>query len=244
MRSARTSQPQRSGYALLLMLLLIVVLCSLIWMDPMALMGGKGKGMPWNDESKIVLPGREVPRPGPQQPVISDNLCFGAKIEEGANVSGGLELYIMTNGRIKGVWGGTYKPKPEIMWEVVSAKFEGNIVPSKIYSDEGGKDPTKLYFIGAGKILIMETNSKTNEVRTGNVRLYVTGWLDSQYKAVGKATITSDKKKYVEYAWQSVGQKTMFVPELKKGPLGLLKGSFGIILICRRRTQLHHDLPK
>jgi hypothetical protein len=221
MRSARTSQPQRSGYALLLMLLLIVVLCSLIWMDPMALMGGKGKGMPWNDESKIVLPGREVPRPGPQQPVISDNLCFGAKIEEGANVSGGLELYIMTNGRIKGVWGGTYKPKPEIMWEVVSAKFEGNIVPSKIYSDEGGKDPTKLYFIGAGKILIMETNSKTNEVRTGNVRLYVTGWLNGKYEAVGKATITSDKKKYVEYAWQSVGQKTMFVPEFKKGPSGL-----------------------
>jgi hypothetical protein len=220
MRSARTSQSQRSGYALLLMLLLIVVLCSLIWMDPMALMGGEGKGMPWNEESKIVLPGREVPRPGPQQPVISDNLGFGAKIE-GTSDSGGLEMYIMTDGRIKGVLGGTYKPKPEIMWEVVSAKFEGNIVPSKIYSDEGGKDPTKLYFIGAGKILIMETNSKTNEVRTGNVRLYVTGWLDSKYEAVGKATITSDKKKYVEYAWQSKGEKAMFVPKFKKGPLGL-----------------------
>jgi hypothetical protein len=39
--------------------------------------------------------------------------------------------------------------------------------------------------------------------------------------AVGKATITSDKKKFVEYAWQSEGEKAMFVPEFKKGPLGL-----------------------
>ncbi len=221
MRSARTSQSQRSGYALLLMLLLIVVLCSIIWLDPMALTGGKGKGMPWNEESRIVRYDKEIQRPGQQQPAISDNLCFIAKIDEDANGSGGLELFILTDGRIKGVWGGTYKPKPEIMWEVVSAKFEGNIDPSKIYSDEGGKDPTKLYFIGTGKVLIMETNSKTNEVRTGNARLYVTGWLDSQYRAVGKATITSDKKKYVEYAWQSEGKKTMFVPEFKKGPLGL-----------------------
>lgn len=203
------------------MVLFIVVLCSLIWLDPMALMGGKGKGMPWNEESKIVRQDKEVPRPGQQQPAISDNLRFGAKIEEDANGSGGLELYIMTDGRIKGVWGGTYKPRPEIMWEVVSAKFEGNIVPSKIYTDEAGEDPTKLYFIGAGKVLIMETNSKTNEVRTGNARLYVTGWLDSKYKAVGKATITSDKKKYVEYAWQGEGEKAPFVPEFKKGPLGL-----------------------
>jgi hypothetical protein len=203
------------------MLLLIVVLCTLIWLDPMALMGGKGKGMPWNEESKIVLKGKEVPRPGQQQPFISDNLQFNAKIGEGADDSGGITLFILTDGRIKGVWGGTYKPKPEIMWEVVSAKFEGNIVPSKIYTDESGKDPTKLYFIGTGKVLIMETNSKTSEVRTGNTRLYVTGWLDSKYKAVGKATITSDKKKFVEYAWQSEGEKTMFVPEFKKGPLGL-----------------------
>jgi hypothetical protein len=165
------------------MVLLIVVLCTLIWLDPMALMGGKGKGMLWNEESKIVLKDKEVPRPGQQQPVISDNLQFNAKIGEGTDDSGGITLYILTDGRIKGVWGGTYKPKPEIMWEVVSAKFEGNIVPSKICSDEAGKDPTKLYFIGTGKILIMETNSKTNEVRTGNVRLYVTGWLDSKYKA-------------------------------------------------------------
>jgi hypothetical protein len=203
------------------MVLLIVVLCTLIWLDPMALMGGKGKGMPWNEESKIVWKDKEVPRPGQQQPVISDNLQFNAKIGEGTDDSGGITLYILTDGRIKGVWGGTYKPKPEITWEVVSAKFEGNIVPSKIYTDEAGKDPTKLYFIGTGKVLIMETNSKTNEVRTGNARLYVTGWLDSKYKAVGKATITSDKKKYVEYAWQSEGEKAMFVPEFKKGPLGL-----------------------
>ena len=65
MRSARISQSQRSGAALLLMLLLIVVLCTLIWLDPMALMGGKGKGMPWNEESKIVLERQRGPASRP-----------------------------------------------------------------------------------------------------------------------------------------------------------------------------------
>jgi hypothetical protein len=218
MRSAGTSQSRRSGAVLLLILLLVVVLGTLLWLDPMALKRNKGTG-PWNEESRIVRPDKEVPRPGQLQPVISDNLRFDAQITE--STEGGIDLYILTNGRIKGVWKGTYKPKPEIMWEVVSSRFGGNIDPSKIYSDQGGEDPTKLYLIGAGNALIMETNSKTNVVRTINVKLYVTGWLDSKYKAFGKVTITSDKEKGVEYNWQGEGKKTPVVPELKKGPLGL-----------------------
>jgi hypothetical protein len=221
MRSAGTSQSQRSGYALLLMLLLIVVFCSLIWLDPMALLGNKGKGMPWNEESRIVRADKEVPHPGQQQPVISDNLCFDAKIADNNGGEGVVTLFILPNGRIKGAWGGTYKPKPDVMWEVVSSQFEGNIDPSKIYTGEGGADPTKLYFVGAGRFLIMETNWKTNVVKNGSGKLYVTGWLDSKYKAVGKVTITSDKKNCVEYVWQSEGKKVLVVPELKKGPLGL-----------------------
>jgi len=221
MRSAVTSQSQRSGVALLLMLLLIVVFCTLIWLDPLALLGNKGTGKPWNEESRIVRDDKEVPRPGQQQPVISDNLQFNAKIAESTDGSGGITLYILPNGRIKGVWVGTYKPKPEVMWEVVSSHFEGNIDPSKIYSSEGSKDPTKLYFIGAGRFLIMETNWQTSVVRKGSGKLYVTGWLDGEYKAVGKVTITSDKENCVEYVWQGEGKKTSVVPELKKGPLGL-----------------------
>jgi hypothetical protein len=219
MRSAGISQSQRSGAALLIMVLLIVVLCTIIWLDPMALMRGKGSGMPWNEESRIVQQDKEVLPPGQQQPAITDNLGFKAGIAEDTEGQRGINLYILTDGRIKGVWGGTYKPKPEIMWEVVGAQFEGNIDPSKIYSSEGSEDPTKLYFIGVGRFLIMETNSENNRVRKVSGKLYVTGWLDSEYKAVGKIIITSDKKSYVEYSWQGEGVKTPVVPELNKRPL-------------------------
>ena len=73
----------------------------------------------------------------------------------------------------------------------------------------------------AGRFLIMETNWQTSVVRKGSGKLYVTGWLDGEYKAVGKVTITSDKENCVEYVWQGEGKKTSVVPELKKGPLGL-----------------------
>jgi len=220
-RLRRLSRANRRGAALIIMLLLIVVLCALIWFDPMALIKGEGSGMPWNEEFRLVRAGGEVRQPNEGQPKILDNLCFPAKIVEDGEVRGGISLYILTDGRIKGVWDGEYNPRPEMTWEVVGSRFEGNIDPSKIYSDEDGEDPTKLYFIGKGRFLILETNSKTSRIRTAKGRIYVTGWVDDEYNAIGKVTVTSDKKSYKEYRWQSKGEKTLMVPYFGRSLPGL-----------------------
>ncbi|MCJ7778076.1 MAG: hypothetical protein MUP16_07175 [Sedimentisphaerales bacterium] len=215
------SHSERSGAILIIMVLLIVVLCTLIWLDPMALMSNSGSGMPWNEERRLVRPDEEVKQPKEGQPKILDNLFFAGQIVEDNEVKGGVELYILTDGRIKGMWGGIYKPKPEITWEVTGSRFRGNIDPSKIYSDKDGEDPRKLYFIAKGKFLILETNSETGKIKTATGAIYVTGWLDNEYSAVGKVTITSDKKNYTEYFWQGKGKKALMIPDFGPSLPGL-----------------------
>ena len=213
MKLRRMLCARRKGAALILMVLLIVVFCTLIWLDPMSLIHGSGSNMPWNEERRLVAFDREVKQPKEEQPRILDNLIFEGQIVEDNDVKGGLTLFILTNGRIKGIWTGTYKPEPDITWEVQQSRFKGNIDPAKIYSDKDGEDQSKLYFIAKGSFLILETNSKTNNVKTAAGAIYITGWLDNKYNAVGKITITSDKKTYWEYYWQDRGEKTLMVPD-------------------------------
>ncbi len=220
-RLRQMSRANRSGVILILMVLIVCIIGAFIWFDPMGLIRGSGSGMPWNEERRLVHPGGKVKQPKEGQPKILDNLGFSGKLMENNEVKGDVGLFILTDGRIKGIWTGKYNPEPNITWEVVGSRFKGNIDPTKIYSDKDGKDSRKLYFIAKGKALIMVTNSKTDKIKTATGAIYVTGWLDNEYNAVGKVTITSDKKNYWEYYWQDIGKKTKMVPEFGPSLPGL-----------------------
>lgn len=207
------SQTNRPGAVLLLMLLIIVVIGALVWLDPSALFNRPDPNLPWNEEFRLLKPDQEVQHPSEQQPEITGTLCFRADAAQHGEARGGISLFILPNGRIKGGWGGEYKPYPEITWEVMGAQFKGNIDPSKIYIDAEGEDPTKLYFITKGRFIILETNSKTGKVRSVKGHIYTTGWLDIEYNATGEITITSDKKSFETFSWQRKGveQKKIFL---------------------------------
>ncbi|MDD5064742.1 MAG: hypothetical protein PHQ35_08310 [Phycisphaerae bacterium] len=216
MRAKKAKQALHSehgGYILILMVLIVCIIGVFIWLDPMALMPGSGSGMPWNEERRLVPSSEKVKQPNEGQPEILDNLGFEGAIVENGDVKGGVDMFILTDGRIKGVWEGKYNPEPDITWEVMGSRFKGNIDPTKIYSDKDGEDPKKLYFIAKGESLILVTNSKTDKIKTATGAIYVTGWLDNEYNAAGKITITSDKKTYWEYFWQSKGEKVPVVPD-------------------------------
>jgi hypothetical protein len=221
MKLKGVSGTERKGYILILMVIVVFIIGALIWLDPTGLFRGSGSGMPWNEEYRLVRPGQEVKQPKQGQPEITDNLVFTGAMVENGEVKGQVKVYILTDGRIKGVWGGKYNPEPNTIWEVVGSRFSGNIDPTKIYSDKDGEDPRKLYFIAKGKALIMVTNPKTGKIKTASGAVYVTGWLDNEYKAVGKVTITSNKKEYWEYYWHSKGEKTKMVPDFGRPLPGL-----------------------
>ncbi len=221
-KSRRRRQSERSGIALIIMVLLIVVFGVIIWLDPMSLMKGSDSGMPWNEEDRIVRSDEEVKQPKEEQPEIFHNLRFRTDAFQNDKLRGRIVVYMLTDGRVRGGWWGTYKTKPEITWEVVQASFKGNIDPSKIYKTEDGEDRSKLYFIAKGKFLILETNWDTSVVRNLKGRIYVTGWLDDEYIAKGKVVLTSDKKSYKEYSWTVAGEKEGFVPDFDGSPFKVL----------------------
>lgn len=210
-------QTSRPAFVVLLVLLVIVVVCALIWLDPSALFNRSDPELPWNEEFRIVKSDKDVPPPSEQQPQLTSFLEYNAEAQQQGKPRGQIGLLIHPDGRIKGGWGGEYKPQPEVTHEIFAGQFKGNIDPSKIYHDADGEDPTKLYFITKGRFLILETNWENNKVRKVAGRIYVTGWLDTEYNAAGKITITSDKRSFETFSWRGKGTERKMIFDFFEG---------------------------
>lgn len=206
----RWARGNRSGAVLLFMVLIVVLAGILLVYDPFAFFGSRGRDLPWNQLDRIVMHGKPVPAPSAEQPSITRMLVFSADAmleDEGRGI---IEMVIRPDGRIEGNWGAEYEPKPGIHYQVVKSRFRGNIDPSRIYKDKFGKDPSLLYFITQGKLMIMETNSGTQVIRMAKGHIYVRGWLDSEYNATGEIIITSDRKSYKSFSWEAKGRRSIF----------------------------------
>jgi len=198
MRAKKAKQAlhsDRGGYILILIVLIVCIIGVFIWFDPMGLIHRSGSGMPWNEERRLVYPGGKVKQPKEGQPKILENLYFECELMENNDIKGKVMLLILTDGRINGAWTCKYNPESNTTGEVAGAGFKGNIDPTKIYKDKDGEDPNKLYFIAKGNSPIFVINSKIDKIKIATGTTYVTGWLDNEYNAVGKVTVTSDKKK-------------------------------------------------
>jgi len=192
----------RSGVVLLLTLLVIVVVCGLLWFEPSALFRKSDPELPWNQESRLVGPKGQVAKPIEQQPKIEEFISLKTETQHKGRECGEVSFLVKPNGRIEGGWSGEFNPREDTNYMVMGAGFKGNIDPSKIYSDDSGEDRSKLFFIAKGKFLIVETDEKKKNVRKAVGDIYVTGWIDSQYKVTGELLITSNKRTFEKYLWQ------------------------------------------
>ena len=169
----RWARGNRSGMVLLFMVLIVVLAGVLLVYDPFALFGTRGRDLPWNQLDRIVMRGKTVPAPSAEQPSITRMLGFSADAMLEDEGRGKMGMVIRPDGRIEGNWAAEYEPKPGINYHVVKSRFKGNIDPSRIYKDEFGKDPSLLYFITQGKLMIMETNSGTRVIRMVKGHIYL-----------------------------------------------------------------------
>ena len=165
---------------------------------------------PWVEEWRIKGSRMRKPRnaaeqaPSEEQPKITEILLFKADAKQQRDDRGQISLTIAPDGIAEGYWTGEYDTgSPHMNCVVVSANFKGNTDPSKVYSDQEGRDRSKLYFITKGKYLILETNFENSQVRNVGGHIYVTGWISDDYSITGKITITPDKKTLQSFNWQA-----------------------------------------
>jgi hypothetical protein len=136
---------------------------------------------------------------------------------------------IDTDGSVKGVWNGEYDrpsdnpvirgslPRPHeepnadsklenqsesepnnVHCLIMAASFYGNVDPSKPF---GSRDRSNLYFITRGAFTMLETQQSTGRSRSIFGLIYVRGWLDPNYTAVGEIIVTENKKSFETLDW-------------------------------------------
>jgi len=200
----------RRGYALLLGLLITVVIGMIIYFKLMygaVYEIGSGKSdinPPWrqwhNMQGRIYR--NEIGSPDEYQPALTRPLQVQAKTVQGDKEQGQIIVVILPDGSVKGSWNGAFNINKDVDFQVIMCRFKGLVDPQQIYSDEEGKDPTKLFFIAKGHFMILETNNKSGRVRKLEGDTYARGWMDVNYVIDGELIITSDNKNFYRYKWQ------------------------------------------
>ncbi|MHC4659338.1 MAG: hypothetical protein ACYS83_09225 [Planctomycetota bacterium] len=186
MKQRKIEMPMSSSGTAKLKLLVILILAVLA--ISLAIMRSASIDPNWAPPLKDWRDRREslqdpVIKPTEYQPTIDNPLKFSSELyDENGMEQGRISLTINTDGKLKG------KLNCECLYEradfrELDAEFIGHIKPSKVYRRRWGKDPSKLFFIG------LKLDAKTGERsqrRQKSVNIWVNGWLDSDYKAVGK----------------------------------------------------------
>jgi hypothetical protein len=139
------------------------------------------------------------------QPDISNQLGYdtNARLAETNDHRGEVSFSIYPDGTVAGGWHGQYYSLQKFNCAIQGSGFSGRVYPAKIYRDENGEDPSKLYFLAKGEFSFQETNFDTGVFHIRGGDIYATGWISPDYTAEGKIIITSDEKYSHTFIWES-----------------------------------------
>lgn len=153
---------------------------------------------PWVEIDRIVGFGSPVNMPQPSQINLEEERTIMHTIlsEDGEN-RGRLEILISPDGLVEATW--TAKYKEGVYEKEISGGFSGNVDSDKIYEDENGTDPSKLFFITKGMFILQAF--KHGNARAGGGEAYVVGWISPDGSANGTLVLVPDKKNTKIYKW-------------------------------------------
>lgn len=161
--------------------------------------------MPWEEWRLRAKSTKAVPECSEEQPELAEMLGYNANVELSGSSDhrGEIQLVIRPDGTVMGSWGGNYYNNDKVNFDVQGGGFAGRVYPGKIYRDENGQDPSRLYFLAKGEFAIHETDFKKDRfhIRVGDI--YVRGWLDSDHRVTCEIIITSDENYYECFDWQA-----------------------------------------
>lgn len=160
---------------------------------------------PWKEWRLREANAKPPAKPSAQQPGITQTLAFDTNAYMGGEPRGAIDLVILPDGSVKGAWSGQYYKKPKINFDIMGGGFTGRVYPRKIYRDDNGEDPSRLYLMAKGQFLVAESDFDKNTLHHRGGAIYVRGWLNRDYSVSGAITITSDEKHSEEFDWKAAG---------------------------------------
>ncbi|MBN2020072.1 MAG: hypothetical protein JW749_07600 [Sedimentisphaerales bacterium] len=159
---------------------------------------------PWKECRLREKSQKPVPEPTEKQAKITQPLRYEANLSllGTQDPRGEVELMIMPDGDVSGMWSGNYYDEKKFNCEVQGAPFSGKLYPAKIYEDTNGQDPTKLYFLAKGKVVMHKSDLKNKYyIQSGD--LYVTGWLNPDFSLTSNIVITGNEKNFETFRWSA-----------------------------------------
>jgi hypothetical protein len=160
---------------------------------------------PWKEWRYRESSEKPPQEPSAEQPDISQGLEYetNAKLPGAGDPRGAIEFVVGSDGSVAGRWHEYYYKKPKINFDIMGGDFAGKTFPAKVYRDENGEDPSKLYFMAKGEFLIQETDMVKSRVHHRAGDIYVRGWIDPDYATRGEITITSDEDYFETFVWEA-----------------------------------------
>jgi hypothetical protein len=161
--------------------------------------------VPWQEWQLREKSEKPVPPISEKQAKIPGTIKFdmNAHMPGTDDPRGELILFIGSEGKMGGSWSGTYSNDKKDNFDVQGSHFEGKCFPGKIYSDEKGQDPSKLYFLGKGKFVTHKVVADTKEYKIIGGDLYVRGWLSPDLSVAGEIIITSNETYSETFAFKA-----------------------------------------
>jgi hypothetical protein len=161
---------------------------------------------PWKEWQLREKSEKPVPPISDKQAKIPGAIKFDviARLAGTENSRGELALSIGDQGQMYGNWSGTYSNDKKDTIDVQNGRFDGKVYPGKIYRDEKGEDPSKLYFLGKGTFMAHKTSADAKQYHIVGGDIYARGWLSPDLSVAGEIIITSDKKYFETFTFNAM----------------------------------------
>ena len=159
---------------------------------------------PWEQASSL-LPSDEQPDIAllNEQPSIEETFTIDADVSE-THGNGSCGIRVTSDGRVMGKWKADYNAgKNPRMNYFMHAEFKGNIDPEVLFFDEDGEDPTKLFFIAKGQVMVQASEINGSSIKRDVQELWVAGWVDPDYIAEGELVMVSATGNIKRLDWKS-----------------------------------------
>lgn len=204
---------KKSGAALIGLLIVVAIIMVLYFIQFSTFSGDSDMTSilerelpPWMEEECIVEPGGPVKISKPPKPVIDEFITLTAPVVRDSDQRGIVTMTFAPDGHVECEWRCSYAQAER--YYAYSVTAAGNIDVKKKYKHDGTTDESMLYFITRGKYIkgIYWDEQLTDPVKIEEGEAFITGYLDDDFSAHGKITLTSDRHSSVSYDWQREDQ--------------------------------------